>query len=421
MCLRCMRPESVCYCRHLTSIDTATRIVFLQHPRERDVAIGTARMANLCLPNSELHVGVDWQGSTKLTRAISDPTRPAALLYPGPEAIDVPENPPRGPITLVVVDGTWWQTKKLVRSNAVLRTLPRYAFRPPSPSEYRIRREPHQDCVSTIEALMHVLGVLEGDTDRFRPLLEPFRAMVDVQIACAERLHGARIRYKRSDQPKPPPIPTMLTERAGDLVCVVGEANAWPYRDAFRTVHPDVLVHWVARRISTGETFDVMASPRTPLAPNTSMHTQLTRDELDRAGTLQELFDGWKAFVRPTDVVCSWGRYATALFASSGGYLPPERVDLREVARTFKGAKVGTLEDFAASLGLEGLALVARGRAGIRMAKVEGVVRRFQTLARQRSGDEVSAYSVETSAPASAGATPVSIADPASTPVYPVE
>ena len=44
VCARCRRPERVCYCRHLTSIETTTRIVLLQHPRERRVAIGTARM-----------------------------------------------------------------------------------------------------------------------------------------------------------------------------------------------------------------------------------------------------------------------------------------------------------------------------------------------------------------------------------------
>ena len=142
MCLRCMRPQSVCYCQHLVSIETATRVVFLQHPRERDMPIGTARMANLCLPNSELHVGVDWQGSSALAKALSDPTRPAALLYPGDDAVDVVKSPPSSPITLVVVDGTWWQTRKLVRANPVLRNLPRYAFTPEAPSEYRIRREP---------------------------------------------------------------------------------------------------------------------------------------------------------------------------------------------------------------------------------------------------------------------------------------
>jgi len=182
VCRRCRRPQTVCYCPHLTSIPTRTRVVFLQHPRERDVPIGTARMASLCLENSELHVGAHWAGAPALARALGDPSRPPALLFPSQDAIDIVADPPRHAITLVVVDGTWSQAKKVVRDNPTLAALPRYTFVPPAPSEYRIRREPKSSYVSTIEALVHVLGALEGDPDRFTALLAPFRAMVQTQL-----------------------------------------------------------------------------------------------------------------------------------------------------------------------------------------------------------------------------------------------
>ena len=86
-------------------LPTTTRVVLLQHPRERDMAIGTARMAHLCLPNSELHIGVDFEAQAEVTRALSNPERPAILLYPGEGARDVVKEPPTGPVTLVVVDG----------------------------------------------------------------------------------------------------------------------------------------------------------------------------------------------------------------------------------------------------------------------------------------------------------------------------
>ena len=173
VCLRCRRPRSSCYCELIPSLDTTTRVVLLQHPRERDMPIGTARMANLSLPNSELHVGIDWQRSSALLTAISDPLRPALLLYPGDESIDVDQQPPVGPVTLVVVDGTWSQAKKMIRENPILNRLPRFTFQPPNPSEYRIRREPKPHCVSTIEALVFALGALEGEPERFRALLLP--------------------------------------------------------------------------------------------------------------------------------------------------------------------------------------------------------------------------------------------------------
>src|SRR5204863_4222267 len=118
------------------------------------------------------------------------------LLYPGPGARDILREPPAHPVTLVVVDGTWSQAKTVVRDNPILRALPRYAFATPEPSQYRIRREPRAEYVSTIEALMYVLGVLEGQPERFRALLEPLRTMVDNQLAC-QAAAPAHARRKR--------------------------------------------------------------------------------------------------------------------------------------------------------------------------------------------------------------------------------
>ena len=353
LCLTCLRPATVCYCSPVRPVPTRTRVVLLQHPRERDVAIGTARMASLCLPASELHVGVHWRGSPALARALGDPSRPPALLYPGPGAIDVLRHPPPGPVTLVVIDGTWWQAKKVMRENPELAALPRYTFVPPTPSEYRIRREPQPTYVSTLEALVHVLGALEGDPDRFRALLAPFRAMVDAQLAFEARFRHAPSRHAKKPRPPPSPphVPAILRERSGDLVCVHGEANAWPYGSAERASGcADELVHWVAQRPSTGEMLDVVLAPRHPLAPATRLHAGLSVETLAAGRTLAELEERWRAFRRETDVVCAWGHYATALFAGLGLPLPPERVDLRQAARVYARGKVGTLEDFVARL-----------------------------------------------------------------------
>ena len=373
-CARCGRPARVCYCAHLTSIDTKTRVVLLQHPREEDMAIGTARMANLCLPNSELHVGVDFESSPELARALSDPERPAALLYPSENAVDVFSEPPRGPVTLVVVDGTWWQARKLVRTNAKIAALPRYAFRAPTPSEYRIRREPDEAYVSTIEALVHVLGVLEGDPERMRALLVPFRAMIDAQIAFAETVRGARVRHNKGPvPPKRPRIPLALGQRRDRIVCVTGEANAWPYHDkALRTSYREELVHWVAHRPATGETLDVIVRPRNPLAPSTPPHVGLSAEQLMDGASVAELMERWSAFVRDDDVVCSWGHYAVGIFGSTGGTMPKTRLDLRQISRVLMRGRVGTMDAVLEKLGLtsEAIAPLARGRAGARAAQL---------------------------------------------------
>ena len=392
-CARCRRPQSVCYCAALPSLETRTRVVVLQHPRERDVAIGTAHMATLCLPRAELHVGLRWDESPALARVLEDPERPAVLLYPGDDATDVLTEPPAGPVTLVVVDGTWSQAKTVVKGSALLRALPRFSFTPPAPSEYRIRREPKATYVSTIEALMHVLGALEGDPERFRALLNPFRAMVDAQVDCANRLHGARLRHPRKARPSPR-VPSVFRERAHDLVCVVGEANAWPYRSRERdAIYKDEIVHWVAYRLGSGEAFERIVAPKNPLAPRTTSHVQLSEEALRAGAPLDALLEGWRAFLRPTDVLCHWGHYAAALFAGAGGRLPAQRVDLRHVARVVSKEKVGTLEEYAASIDSAEGATLASGRAGGRLARLAAIAGHFATLAARVSDEERSAAS----------------------------
>ena len=382
MCGRCRRPVSVCYCAALPRIETATRVVILQHPRERDMPIGTARMASLCLPASELHVGVRWDDSVPLARALGDPARPPILLYPGPGARDILRDPPPGAVTLVVVDGTWSQAKTVVRDNPVLRALPRYAFATPEPSQYRIRREPHAEYVSTIEALMHVLGVLEGEPARFRRLLDPLRAMVDTQLACQARSPRRRVRHPRPAHPPRSPghkIPDVFTRRLADLVCVVGEANAWPYRAGAQSP-PEELVHWVAHRVATGETFAVIAAPERPLSPSTTFHSELTEADLGRGVPRAELFARFAAFCGPTDLLCAWGHYSHNLALASGGPLPAGRIDLRAEARRMVHGKLGSLEAYAATLGPAPAPLTA-GRAGRRLAMLVQIVQAWHALA----------------------------------------
>jgi DTW domain-containing protein YfiP len=387
VCLRCGRPRAACYCAHVTPVETRTRLLLLQHPRERYVAIGTARMASLCLPNSELLLGTDFHGSAPLSRALSDPSRPPILLYPGEGAIDITANPPAGPVTLVVVDGTWSQTKKLVRINPTLAELPRYAFVPPRPSDYRIRKEPDAASVATIEALVYALGALEGDPERLTALLAPFRAMIDFQIACEQdsrdqptrhAQHRSRVRRQR--------VPRVISDRLADIVCVAAEANAWPYSArATGEAPPDELVHWAAVRPATGEIFSVFRAPTHQLAPGTVRHTGLDEAAILGGGSLEELHLRWRGFLRDRDVVCSWGHYETNLFLASGGALPGQRLDLRHVARDVSRGTVGALSDYrdrhppavAPSL----VPQLVPGRAGRKLEAITDIVRAFAQLA----------------------------------------
>lgn len=373
-CPVCRRPQTTCYCQHVPRLETATRVVLLQHPRERDMPIGTARMANLCLPNSELNIGVDWEGSAVLRRVLSDPSRPAVLLYPTEGHEQAATWTGEGPVTLIVVDGTWSQARKVVRRNPTLARLPRLAFQPETPSEYRIRREPSAQCVSTIEALMIALGRLEPEPTRFLAMRTPFRRMVDRQIELREMNRTLPCRHVKKRTSVTARIPSVLRERARDLLCVVGEANAWPWRaEVERARFRDELIHWVAYRPVSGERFEAIIRMHNPLAPRTTSHTGLSEQELAAGMPPAVVLEQWRRFQRESDILCSWGNYGSSLFASMGATLPPERLDLRYLIKDLLKRNIGTLESFAVSVDADAPQCLGRGRAGLRLALLSRV------------------------------------------------
>jgi DTW domain-containing protein YfiP len=361
-----------CFCDRITVLPTRTRILLLQHPREQRVAIGTARMAQLALPNSRIRVGLDFAEDPEVLAALAQSSA-THVLFPGPDAAPVEQLPRDGSVTLIVLDGTWWQARKLLKLNPAIAGLPRVAFRPHKPSAYVIRREPADFCVSTIEALAEVLKVLEPEGDRFERLLDPFHAMV-----ARQRWFQAEVRSSRHHFARRPrlsarnALAARLAANWSRLVCVHGEANAWPRHHPAREA-PET-VHWVAHRPATAETFDAVMAPRQVLAEGTPEHVELSPERLWAGGTVQQWHDAWKSFRRPDDILVMWGTYYRDLAAADGLPLAVPSMNLRDEVSRLLRRRFGTVEASMAPLGAEPTPLAIPGRGGRRLSALVGAL-----------------------------------------------
>ncbi|WP_422777338.1 tRNA-uridine aminocarboxypropyltransferase [Pseudomonas mediterranea] len=179
-CSRCHRPQSHCLCPLIPSLDSRTRVLLLQHPSEVNHALNTARLAALGLNNAELIVGEVFED---LPALLDRPGYRACLLFPGEDAQPMQAyGPSDDPLLLVVPDGTWRKARKLLHLNPLLAALPRVTLADGGVSRYRLRKAPGPGALSTVEAIVQALQVLEAPMS-FEPLLRPFEALIEGQIA----------------------------------------------------------------------------------------------------------------------------------------------------------------------------------------------------------------------------------------------
>lgn len=180
-CAGCRRPEIHCLCALIPNVSSDTLIVVIQHPSEAEHALNTARLLVLGLSNAVLITAE--RLAPEFEALFLDPGWHTELLFPGPGASLISPQPTQlKPRRLVLLDGTWRKARKLIHLNPVLRSLPQVALPDGLQSRYRLRKAPAGGALSTIEAGVAALTIIEPSTD-FSPILRPFDALIDGQIA----------------------------------------------------------------------------------------------------------------------------------------------------------------------------------------------------------------------------------------------
>lgn len=198
LCTSCLQPKFSCYCHHIQRFDPMIDFVVLIHPIEVRRRIATGRMSYLCLENSFLIRGEDYTHDERINQILADENRECMILYPGKASKNLTPmseaqrkglfNPDKR-LTLFVIDGTWASAKKQMRKSQNLLNLPRLCFSPEKPSNFRVRKQPHEGCYSTVEAIHHTIELL-GESQGFDVasrkhdrLLTVFDSMVELQLS----------------------------------------------------------------------------------------------------------------------------------------------------------------------------------------------------------------------------------------------
>jgi DTW domain-containing protein YfiP len=369
-CYRCHKPRSTCICGHVQRIANRTSVWLAQHPRERFHPIGTARIARLGL--DKVHLEVLYENA-RLAPASLPPH--AGLLYPGADAVDLATlRPEERPETLIVIDGTWPNARTLFRDNPWLGQRPRYHITPQRQSRYRLRREPAAECLSTIEAIVEALRVLEPETAGLDGLLCSFDAMIDHQIAMIEQHRCG------------PRQPLILKSKRGIPRCVLAEPErvvVVGFETARRCGQASdglEIVHLAALRVATGEVFQQFVRPPAERFPSQRHLAQmgLRAEQLEHADTSTVLRRRWQRFASHEDIVVAWNQSLLDALGAAVG-LAKRRVHLKSAYRSHAKHGGGSLAEVIARLQLPACPPPPLcGRAGDHVADVAALLQHLQ-------------------------------------------
>ena len=209
-CYRCYRPKSSCMCPHVRPVETQTKFVILMHPKEyKKIKNGTGHLTHLSLPNSELYIDIDFSAHKRVNALIADEVNNCYLLYPSKESIPLNRHAigEQGKRTVIfILDATWDCSRKMLRLSKNLQRLPHISFEHDKRSEFEIKTQPEDYCLSTIESTLCVLELLNERGDEaiakegLENFLNPFREMIRYQQSCVDATGCSvknAVRYKR--------------------------------------------------------------------------------------------------------------------------------------------------------------------------------------------------------------------------------
>lgn len=210
-CPRCQKKGEFCLCKYTKEIDSGIKFVLLMHPKEvKKNRTGTGWITRISLKNCEIIEGLDFSQNARLNALLADPQYFPVLLYPGDDAWTAKkpgfaEEAGGRTILAIIIDATWFCSRKIIQHNPELLRLPKLSFAGEYRSIFTFKREPRPEYISTIETCYYLIKELQGialartDCDP-EPLMDVFKQMIKDQIRCEnERIMGLRPNIHESD------------------------------------------------------------------------------------------------------------------------------------------------------------------------------------------------------------------------------
>uniref|UniRef100_U3INT9 tRNA-uridine aminocarboxypropyltransferase n=4 Tax=Anas TaxID=8835 RepID=U3INT9_ANAPP len=194
----CSRPQKVCLCPFLPihPLKVSTCLYIIQHPAEESRVLRTVPLLAACLPPEKCKILIGRRFSEdrypELATVCRNPS--TLILYPGAEATNLEEVTlgSSSPPIMIIIDGTWSQAKDIFYKNSLFRLPKQVQLKTNISSQYVIRTQPTNTCLSTLECAAVALTIMEKNKSIQETILRPLQALCSFQLQ-----HGAQIHHSK--------------------------------------------------------------------------------------------------------------------------------------------------------------------------------------------------------------------------------
>ncbi|MEE9913680.1 MAG: DTW domain-containing protein [Deltaproteobacteria bacterium] len=185
-CPKCHRDQDVCLCAKAPVFENRIPVIILQHPQEQYKELNSAWLAHIMLKNSDVRVGLSWNGFKSVAGESAMPSQWGILF------LDSKGNASDPPVAIldrkkqritdsgflkgiIALDGSWKQAKTLWWRNPWFLKLNRISL---NPAHASLRAQTREGGLSTIEAIAFALDNLGEDKKIGESLRENFRRLI---------------------------------------------------------------------------------------------------------------------------------------------------------------------------------------------------------------------------------------------------
>ncbi len=206
-CPKCFRPEQCCLCKYTKEFDPQIKFVLLMHPKEsKKQRTGTGRLCKISMKDCEIIEGIDFSKNERLNRLLNDKNYFPVIMYPDQNALNAKtlklklqsENLQNKKLLAILIDGTWFCARQIIQKNPELMKLPKMSFCSSYKSIFTFKREPSEECISTLETCYFLIKELQENDFISKeinpePLMNVFKQMIKFQLQAEnERVLGLR-------------------------------------------------------------------------------------------------------------------------------------------------------------------------------------------------------------------------------------